>query len=124
MQTGGPHAVMELLDRAHTSAAVGAALELGLFWLIDERALPAAEIVRQLGLRPEPSVYWLQLLRQAGFVEEGPDGYRSSPLARTAIVRAYARLDIGHAPRLRAKDAQQRPRVVCSRPYLDVIRLP
>ena len=44
--------------------------------------------------------------------------------AVAAIVRADARLDIGHAPGFRPQHAQQGRRVAGPRAHLDIIRLP
>ena len=82
-------AVMELLGGAFTSACVGAALELGLFWVLEEEPLAAEEIARRLRIRQEPCVYWLQLLTNAGFLDESGDLFCPSALTRTAIVEAY-----------------------------------
>jgi len=83
--------VVDLLDASFPSAALGAALELGLFWMIDERPRPALEIAAALGIPPARCVYWLQLLEQVGLLERGPEGFAASAAARTAIVRAFSR---------------------------------
>jgi len=83
--------VLDLLDASFPSAALGAALELGLFWMINERPLSALEIAAALGIPPARCVYWLQLLEQAGLLERGPEGFVASAAARTAIVRAFSR---------------------------------
>jgi SAM-dependent methyltransferase len=83
--------VLDLLDASFPSAAVGAALELGLFWMIDERPRSAPEIAAALGIPSARCVYWLQLLEHAGLLERGPEGFARSPVARTAIVQAFSR---------------------------------
>jgi len=83
--------VLDLLDASFPSAAVGAALELGLFWMIDERPRSALEIGAALGIPSARCVYWLQLLEHAGLLERGPEGFARSAVARTAIVQAFSR---------------------------------
>lgn len=89
MRSEGAHAVMDLLDAPSTAAALGAALELRLFWRIAERPFSAEAIAEQLGVRPAPCVYWLQILAQAGFLDATPDGFRVSTFALDAIVNTY-----------------------------------
>jgi SAM-dependent methyltransferase len=83
--------VVDLLDASFTSAALGAALELGLFWMIDEQPRPAPEIAAALGIPSARCAYWLQLLQRTGLLERGPNGFATSAAARTAIVRAFSR---------------------------------
>jgi SAM-dependent methyltransferase len=83
--------VQDLLDGYITSAALGAAMELGLFWLLAERPQGPAEVGRALGIPGNRCRYWLQLLEDVGLVEETAGGYRPTPAARTAILDAYSR---------------------------------
>jgi len=83
--------VLDLLDVPFQSAALGAALELGLFWLLDEEPLNARQVARELGVPPKRCHYWLQLLVQTGLIEEDPGGYRPSSKARSAILETYDR---------------------------------
>jgi len=83
--------VLDLLDVPFQSAALGAALELGLFWLLDERPLEAGQVARELGIPLKRCHYWLQLLVQTGLIEAGPGDYRPSSKARSAILEAYDR---------------------------------
>src|SRR5512136_1354970 len=83
--------VLDLLDASFPSAALGAALELGLFWMIDEQPRPALEIASALAIPSARCVYWLQLLEQAGLLEQRPGGFVASEAARTAIVGVFSR---------------------------------
>jgi len=83
--------VLALLDAGVVSACLGAALELGLFWLLGDRAMPGEAIARKLRLSPRRCGYWLQVLAQAGFIDEGSDGFRSSPTAKADILDTYSR---------------------------------
>lgn len=78
--------VLDLLDAAFPAAALGAALELGLFWLLETRPLEAKEVAHELGIPAGRCRYWLQLLCGAGLVNEGPDGFSPSSTARSAIL--------------------------------------
>ena len=83
--------ILDLLDASFASAALGAALELGLFWLLEERPLHAAGVAEALGIPPVRCGYWLQLLCATGLIEPGPGGYRPSETARGAILSARSR---------------------------------
>jgi SAM-dependent methyltransferase len=83
--------VVNLLDAPFTAAAVGAALELGLFWMLDERPRPAAEIAASLDIPPGRCRYWLQLLVLAGLIDEGPAGFAPTRAAEEAILRPLSR---------------------------------
>lgn len=83
-------AVLDLMDAAFASAALGAALELGLFWWLEARPRDGQEVARALGIPPIRCQYWLQLLCDTGLLEQGPEGYRPSATARTAILGIYS----------------------------------
>jgi SAM-dependent methyltransferase len=68
------------------AAVVGAAMELGLFWLLADKPLPAAEIARTLGVPLNCCWYWLQILCHLGLLEDSGEGYSSSTLARQTIL--------------------------------------
>ncbi|MHC4767877.1 MAG: methyltransferase family protein [Planctomycetota bacterium] len=82
--------VLDLMDSHFASAALCAAMELGLFWLLRERPLDAAGVSGALGIPPARCRYWLQILVRDGLVEETPEGLRPSATARTAILDAYS----------------------------------
>ena len=75
--------VLDLMDASFTSAALCAALELGLFWLLESRPLDAKSVAIELGIPPLRCYYWLQLLCRTGLIEESSHGYKSSSKART-----------------------------------------
>jgi predicted O-methyltransferase YrrM len=72
------------------SAALGAAMELGLFWLLAERPLTAPGVAQALSIPPTRCGLWLQLLEGMGLIDQGPDGYVPSSVARTAILDRYS----------------------------------
>jgi len=83
--------ILSLMDAHFTSAALGAAMELGLFWLLEERPLPVVDVAGAFGIPAKRCHYWLQLLAAAGLLERVPDGYATSPTARAAILDGYSR---------------------------------
>ncbi len=88
--------VLDLLDASFTSAALAAALELGLFWLIDRQPLSSEAIAAKFRIPHGRCRYWLQMLEKAGLVEQTADGYCPSPSARTTIIDAYEPASWGH----------------------------
>ena len=80
--------VFELMDSYATSAAVNAAMELGLFWLLAEQPLEAQSVAQVLEIPANRCQYWLQLLCTTGLLERRPDGYAPSTTAQAAILDA------------------------------------
>jgi ubiquinone/menaquinone biosynthesis C-methylase UbiE len=77
------------MDSYVTAAAVGAAIEFGLFWLIAEEPLGVEAIARVLQIPLNRCKYWLQLLQSTGLLELGEGGYVPSSVARTVILGSY-----------------------------------
>ncbi len=90
MKPASPDEVLDLMDAPFAAAALGAAMELGLFWLLERRPLEAQEVASELGIPRSPCRYWLQLLCGIGLLEEGPGGLELSSTARTAIVDVFS----------------------------------
>jgi hypothetical protein len=65
-----PVDVLDALDQPLVGAAVGAALELGLFWLLETESRDAAEVGRALGIPVGRCRAWLKVLATAGLVQE------------------------------------------------------
>jgi SAM-dependent methyltransferase len=82
--------LLDLLEAASTSAALGAALELGLFWMLDRRPLDAAGVAAALGIPQVRCRAWLLLLRRAGLLDEADGVYRPSGAARAEIIGRYS----------------------------------
>jgi predicted O-methyltransferase YrrM len=81
---------LELLNGYIASAAVGAAMELGVFWLLDEKPLSAPELAQALDIPLNRCYHWLRLLCRLGLLEDGPTGYVPSLVAREAILNAQS----------------------------------
>ncbi|MBN2083566.1 hypothetical protein JW859_15330 [bacterium] len=82
--------IHELLDGYATAAALGAALELGLFWRLGEQPRPAREIARELGIPFNRCQNWLQLLVKLGLLTHGDQGYAPSATARETILDVFS----------------------------------
>jgi cyclopropane fatty-acyl-phospholipid synthase-like methyltransferase len=83
--------ILELLQGYITSATVGAAMELGLFWLLVERPLSAFDVAESLNIPLNRCHHWLQLLSNLGLLEDGVDGYAPSIVAQETILNAQSR---------------------------------
>lgn len=104
MKPTTPDQVLGLLEGYTHSAALGAAMELGLFWLLEERPLDGPGVARTLGIPPLRCVYWLELLRETGLLETGPRGYEPSATARSSVLEVYSQNTWG----LLAAEARER----------------
>jgi len=82
--------VLELLNGHIASAALGAAMELGVFWLLAEKPLSASSVARSLDIPLNRCHHWLQLLCRLGLLEERDEGYAPSMLARKAILNVLS----------------------------------
>lgn len=82
--------IFALLDIYITSAALGAAMERSLFWLLAEQPLDAAAVAQALGIPPNRCRYWLDLLHNVDLVGKTPAGYVPSPIAQSAILDAFS----------------------------------
>lgn len=104
--------VLALLDQPLDGAAVGAALELGLFWLLDAGPLGAGAIGAALGIPEARCAAWLGFLEAIGLVERSGALWRPSPLARDSIIGGYS----AATWRLLAEEARERLRTVSDLP--------
>lgn len=96
--------VLALLDQPLVSAAVGAAVELGLFWQLQTQPRSAATIGDGYGIPVGRCEAWLGVLVGAGLVEESPAGYRPTAVAKAAILDTYSR----DTWRMLAEEARER----------------
>ncbi|MBN2112545.1 MAG: methyltransferase [Acidimicrobiia bacterium] len=85
-----PDDVLECLWGYSASAALGAALELGLPWLLADAPLEGSAVAAALGIPLGRCGWWLQVLVRLGLLERRIDGYILTPGARRAIVESYA----------------------------------
>jgi SAM-dependent methyltransferase len=82
--------ILELLNGHIVSAAVGAAMELGVFWLLAEKHLSASDVAQSLNIPLNRCHHWLQLLCKLGLLEDRAGGYAPSIVAREAILNAQS----------------------------------
>ena len=67
--------VFDCLSAYVASAALGTAIELGLFWLLAEQPLDAPGVAGALNIPIKRCRYWLQLLDSMGLIEHTASGY-------------------------------------------------
>jgi hypothetical protein len=82
--------ILELMNGTVISAVLGAAMELGIFWLLAEKPSSAPEIAQSLSIPLNRCHYWLQLLAKLGLLEASGEGFAPSPLAREAILNVQS----------------------------------
>lgn len=80
-----------LMFSAIPSAALKAVIETGLLWQLARQPLSAMEIAQWLMIPGKRCYYWLQLLSTMGILENGPNGYRPSSLAREVILDTHSK---------------------------------
>lgn len=83
--------VLTLLRAYLPSAALGAALELGLFWRLSEGPLSVEDLAREWSIPPRRCHIWLEVLASLDLLERRPGGYALSERARREIVETYSR---------------------------------
>jgi SAM-dependent methyltransferase/predicted transcriptional regulator len=75
--------------RAHlASAALGAAMELGLFWKLADQPQGEQAIAQNLGIPLNRCRYWLEILRQLDLIEKQGEVYAVSATGRATIIQA------------------------------------
>ena len=80
--------IVELLDSPIVSAALGSAMELGLFWLLAKEPLSASDVAQSLRIPLNRCEIWLQMLSNLGLLEADSGAYCPSEVARAAILDA------------------------------------
>lgn len=110
-----PTDVVDWLQAYAASAAVGAALELGLPWLLAEAPMRDEEVSRALGVPPGRCRRWLLVLERIGLIERLPGGWGPTAGARRAILDSYGRESWGL---LAAEERERFPAVLDLAPRL------
>ena len=82
--------ILELLHGCIVSAALGTAMELGVFWLLAEKPLSLSSVAQSLNIPLNRCHHWLQILCMLGLLEDGDEGYAPSIIAREAILNAQS----------------------------------
>ncbi len=82
--------ILELMDGYIVSAVLGAAMELGVFWLLAQKPLSATDVAQSLNIPLNRCHNWLQILCKLGLLENNTEGYAPSIIAREAILNAQS----------------------------------
>jgi SAM-dependent methyltransferase len=82
--------ILQLMHGYVVSAALGTAMELGVFWLLAEKPLPATGVAQSLNIPLNRCHHWLQILCRLGLLENTTEGYAPSIVAREAILNAQS----------------------------------
>jgi demethylspheroidene O-methyltransferase len=82
--------ILELMNGSIYSAVLGAAMELGLFWLLADKPLSASKLAQTLDIPLNRCHYWLQIICKLGLLEENSEGYAPSNLAWGAILNVQS----------------------------------
>jgi predicted O-methyltransferase YrrM len=90
MQPGTTEAILELMQADILSAALGAAMELGLFWQLAEKPSSATAVAQSLDIPLNRCQLWLQILCQLGLLEQDAGGYVVSKTTREAILNTLS----------------------------------
>jgi len=85
-----------LLHARAASAALGAAIQTGLLWMLAEKPMNGDEVAQALNIPGKRGHYWLQYLQSFGVLVSVPQGYITSSVVRTAILESYSRESWGH----------------------------
>lgn len=83
--------VIEALQAYSSAAALNAALELGLPWLLEAEPRDHATIAASLGIPPGRCRWWLQVLMHLGVLEQAGVGFALTPAARRGILGSHHR---------------------------------
>ena len=78
------------MDGCIVATALGAAMELGVFWLLAEKPMPAPAVAESLNIPLNRCHHWLRILCRLGLLEDGAEGYAPSAIAREAILKAQS----------------------------------
>jgi SAM-dependent methyltransferase len=82
--------ILELMDGYIVSATLGAAMELGVFWLLAKKPLSATDVAQSLDIPLNRCHHWLQILCKLGLLENSTKGYAPSNIAREAILNVQS----------------------------------
>lgn len=90
MRPRSPSEVLELLEGSLDAAALAAAIELGLFWLLDEAPRDAPAIAVELGIPPRRCALWLRCVERSGLIEPTAAGYVPTSRARATVLATWS----------------------------------
>jgi ubiquinone/menaquinone biosynthesis C-methylase UbiE len=82
--------IFSLIDSSVIAAALGTAMESGLFWILAQQPLEAQSVAHELNIPQNRCGIWLQMLCSYDLLEQTDAGYVPSTLAQTAILDVYS----------------------------------
>jgi cyclopropane fatty-acyl-phospholipid synthase-like methyltransferase len=82
--------ILRFMDGYIVSAALGTAMELGVFWLLAEKPLSAAAVAQSLSIPLNRCHHWLEILCKLGLLEKNSQGYAPSIVAQEAILNVLS----------------------------------
>lgn len=82
--------IHDLMESFIAAAALGTALELGLFWRLAEQPQTALDVAQALNIPLNRCCYWLELLAHLGLLQYKGDTYAPSTTTRSAILEVYS----------------------------------
>jgi hypothetical protein len=82
--------VHELMGAHIHSAALNAALELGLFWKLADGPRPLVRLSQELAIPVQRCHYWLQILAKLGLLDREGELVSVTPVARQAILEVHS----------------------------------
>jgi ubiquinone/menaquinone biosynthesis C-methylase UbiE len=82
--------IFALIDSYVISAALGTAMQTGLFWLLAQQPLDAQSVAQELDIPIKRCQDWLQLLCSYDLLVQTDQGYIPSTTSQTAILEAYS----------------------------------
>jgi len=83
--------VMDVMESYMVSAALCAAMEHNIFWLLDENSMDVQAISKELNIPLNRCRHWLDILTHIGLLNKDEQGYIASSTARTTILNAYSK---------------------------------
>lgn len=87
-----------------SSAALNAALELGLFWVLAQQPDTAAGIAQKLDIPASRCQYWLEVLLELGLLKRADGIYSISPTTRKTILDAHSQATWSFRARYRSEE--------------------
>ena len=82
--------IFNLMESYVTSAALCAAMELGLFWLLKEKPVDATGVSQELDIPENRCRHWLEILCTIGLLDHSSAGYAPSDKAQKIIIDKYS----------------------------------
>jgi len=101
--------IFDLMESYVTSAALCAAMELGLFWLLKKKPLDVTGVSQELDIPENRCRHWLESLRTIGLFDHSSAGYTPSDTAHNLIIEKYSQ---GVWAFLAAEDREHFPAII------------